>query len=57
MWCDRLNAHNFKYTYVFDILNDKDDEILYNKLCEDARAEYLKKKFLDQHNNKEKKKG
>ncbi|MGP1405107.1 hypothetical protein [Filifactor alocis] len=56
MWCDRINAHNFKYTYVFDIMNNEDDRILYNKLCEDARAEYLKKKFLDQH-NKQKNKG
>lgn len=56
MWCKSISLYNFNYTYVFD-MTDRDDRILYNKLCDDARAEYLKKKFLDQHDNKTKKKG
>ena len=44
-WCSNNSVNNFKYTYVFDTENSSDDRILYNRLCEEDRAEYLKEQF------------
>ena len=44
-WCSNNSANNFKYTYVFDTENSYDDRILYNRLCDEDRAEYLKEQF------------
>ena len=44
MWAVKFGASNFKYTRVFDS-QKRDDVLLYNKLCEEERDDYLKRQF------------
>ena len=44
-WYNKFKQYPQKYTYVFDIENNKDDELLFEKLCLDDRADYLKHEF------------
>ena len=48
-WCSCNSADNFKYTYVFDAENNDDDRILYNRLCDNERADILEKEFLKEN--------
>lgn len=48
-WCSCNSADNFKYTYVFDAENNNDDRILYNRLCDNERADILEKEFLKEN--------
>ena len=43
-WCINFGAAGFKYTHVFDERNH-DDILLYNKLCDEERANFLKEQF------------
>ena len=43
-WSENFGASGFKYTRVFDS-NSRDDVLLYNRLCDEARADYLKEQF------------
>lgn len=43
-WCANFGASAFKYTRIFDGENH-DDILLYNKLCDEERADYLKEQF------------
>ena len=45
LWCSSNSVDNFKYTYVFDIENNYDDKVLYNRLCERDRADSLLEQF------------
>ena len=47
IWYDNYNFWGIplKDTCVFDIENNADDKLLFEKLCSDDRAEYLKQKF------------
>lgn len=47
-WCLNYGAENFKYTYVFDMDNSRDDRLLYQRLCDDDRADYLKQQFEEE---------
>lgn len=44
MWSTKFGASEFKYTRVFDS-EVRDDRLLYNKLCDEERADYLKEQF------------
>lgn len=44
-WCSNNSVENFKYTYVFDTENSDNDRVLYRRLCDDDRADDLKKSF------------
>lgn len=44
-WCANKGIDNLRYTRVFDVYNNEDDRLLYEKLCEDDRKEYLKNEF------------
>lgn len=44
-WCLSNSINNFKYTYVFDMENNNDDRILFNRLCESEMADKLEKDF------------
>ena len=48
-WCSNNSINNFKYTYVFDIENNRDDRILYNRLCEKDRADVLEERFIKEN--------
>lgn len=48
-WCSNNSINNFKYTYVFDMENNKDDLILYKRLCENDRADMLEKQFIKEN--------
>lgn len=50
IWCKSTNAYNFKYTYVFDLENNNDDNILYNRLKERERADVLEENFIRENN-------
>mgnify|MGYP000772006029 FL=1 len=43
-WADRFGANHFKYTRVFDMQN-RDDRLLYDRLCDNERADYLEEQF------------
>ena len=43
-WCDQSGADGFKYTFVFNT-SDKDDQLLYQRLCDRERSDYLLEKF------------
>ena len=44
-WCSSNSVNNFKYTYVFDNEHSQDDRLLYNRLCDNDRADYLLEQF------------
>lgn len=44
MWSTTFGASEFKYTRVFDS-EIRDDRLLYKKLCDEERADYLKEQF------------
>lgn len=44
-WCSNSGASNFKYTFVFDSEN-RDDMLLYNRLHDKDRSDYLEEQFL-----------
>ena len=44
-WCSNYGMSNFKYTYVFDTENSRDDRLLLNRLCDNDRADYLLEQF------------
>ena len=44
-WCVNNSADNFKYTYVFDTQHSRDDALLYQRLCDNDRGDYLLEKF------------
>ena len=48
-WCSNNSINYFKYTYVFDIENNRDDRILYNRLCEKDRADVLEERFIKEN--------
>ena len=48
-WCHNFGKQNLKYTYVFDTERNSDDRLLLNRLCNDERANYLKKHFEKLH--------
>lgn len=48
-WCSNNSISNYKYTYVFNMENNKDDLILYNRLCETDRADMLEERFIKEH--------
>jgi len=50
-WCSSNSISNFKYTYVFDNEHNSDDRLLYNRLCDNDRADYLLEQF-EKENNK-----
>ena len=43
-WSENFGASGFKYTRIFDS-SSRDDVLLYNRLCDEARADYLKEQF------------
>lgn len=45
IWLTTFGANGFKHTFVFDIDNNRDDRLLYNRLCDDDRADFLLKQF------------
>lgn len=44
-WCSSNSVDNFKYTRVFDNEHNHDDRLLYNRLCDNDRADYLLEQF------------
>lgn len=44
IWSANFGASEFKYTRVFDS-KVRDDKLLYDKLCDEERANYLKEQF------------
>lgn len=54
IWYENWNFFNIplKNTYVFDIENNADDKLLFEKLCSDDRAEYLKQKFEEENSER-----
>lgn len=48
LWYDNFGIQNLDHSFVFNIETDKDDELLFKKLCSDDRAEYLKQKFYSE---------
>ena len=44
-WCSSNSVGNFKYTYVFDNDHNSDDRLLYKRLCDNDRADYLLEQF------------
>lgn len=51
IWCSMSSADNFKYTYVFDTEHSHDDRLLFDRLCNNDRADYLLEQF-EKENNK-----
>lgn len=51
IWCSTNSADNFKYTYVFDAEHSHDDRLLFDRLCDNDRADYLLEQF-EKENNK-----
>lgn len=43
-WSTHFGASGFKYTRVFDSRNN-DDNLLYQRLCDEERTDYLKEQF------------
>lgn len=52
IWCLNNSIDHFKYTYVFDTEHNDDDRILYNRLCEKDRADYLLEQFEKKNNER-----
>ena len=52
-WCANFGTDSFKYTRVFNSDN-RDDRLLYQRLCDEDRADYLKEQF-DRENEEKKK--
>lgn len=44
-WIMNNSADNFKCTYVFDTEHSHDDMLLYQRLCDNDRGDYLLEKF------------
>lgn len=55
-WVETCGANNFAYTYIFDTANNRDDNLLYQRLCDKDRADYLEEQFLENEKEKRKKK-
>ena len=53
-WCIKNSINNFKYTFVFDTGNNNDDKLLYNRLCERDRADYLEEIFIQENEQRRK---
>ena len=51
-WCSMNSADNFKYTYVFDNEHSHDDMLLFNRLCDNNRADYLLEQFEKENNER-----
>lgn len=51
-WCSMNSADNFKYTYVFDNEHSHDDRLLYKRLCDNDRADYLLEQFKKENNKR-----
>lgn len=49
-WCSKFGADGFKYTRVFNN-EDRDDRLLYQRLCDNERADYLEEKFNEENTN------
>jgi len=45
-WISTSGAENYQYTHVFS--DDGDDRLLYERLCDKERADYLEEKFLEE---------
>ena len=43
-WCNNFGASGFKYTRVFNS-ESRDDRLLYQRLCDKERADYLEEQF------------
>ncbi len=48
-WCCNTGYENLRYTFVFDTDSNRDDRLLYQRLCDNARADYLEEKFEQEH--------
>ncbi len=48
IWLTKKNRGSMQYTFVFD-LNDRDDALLFNHLCDNDRAIYLQEQFEKEH--------
>lgn len=51
-WCLSNSINNFKYTYVFDNEHNSDDKLLYKRLCDNDRADYLLEQFEKENNER-----
>lgn len=49
-WCHNFGASGFKYTRVFNSKN-RDDRLLYQRLCDRERADYLEEQFDSENAN------
>ena len=47
-WTSRTSAFNYKYTLVFD-RDTRDGKLLYDRLCDVERANYLEKQFYKEN--------
>ena len=50
VWYATADLSGMKYTRVFD-MEDYDDKLLYNKLCDEERAKFLMEEFKNEINN------
>lgn len=50
VWYATADLSGMKYTRVFD-MEDYDDKLLYNKLCDEERARFLMEEFKNEINN------
>ena len=51
-WCSSNSVNNFKYTYVFDNEHNSDDRLLYKRLYDNDRADYLLEQFEKENNER-----
>lgn len=47
MWLKNLGAFNYQYTFVFNG-GDRDDKLLYDRLCDKERADMLERRFIEE---------
>lgn len=50
VWYATADLSGMKYTRVFD-MEDYDDKLLYNKLCDEERARFLMEEFKNEIDN------
>lgn len=55
-WAENFGANNFACTYIFDTVNNRDDDLLFQRLWDKDRADYLEEQFLENEKEKRKKK-
>lgn len=55
-WTETFGTNNFACTYIFDTANNRDDNLLYHRLRDKDRADYLEEQFLENEKEKRKKK-